>query len=346
MKQRLAETVVAAVMDEQIALRHDRGLWEPVAQMHIVRHLVIGFQEAAYVDQEAGGIGGEGVQQPLDQGRVQRAKRSETGIDQRPGTIGEIGQLIGAFAAHTALEIGEPILGQGGFPVIAHHRRGQQQVQILRVLKKDRLGQGAQAAFPAEVVIALVRRRRRPGIARAEGIAGRIILRIQPGQIGRHRGIGDLGFGAGHDTHPGAAGLGHGGKHDDVVQQDRIGPDLGKNRAQAVLDLDRGVDDGVPGRPHVGGQLVSGRKVEMRQMGVHEIRPAGFVGLAAGRGLRGQMVFHEPVFREDPDKARMTDEHGPRATLAQFLRDAHTVQGRAKAGLGEQGDGRCCVHGG
>ncbi len=73
-EQRLAKGIVAAVVDEQIALRHDRGLGEPILQVHIVGHVGIGVDPRAHVHKEARGQRGEDSQQaaePLpDQARI------------------------------------------------------------------------------------------------------------------------------------------------------------------------------------------------------------------------------------------------------------------------------------
>jgi len=51
--ERLAETVVASMVDEQVRLRHHRRLRKPGIEMHVVGNRAIGIAQATGIDQEA-----------------------------------------------------------------------------------------------------------------------------------------------------------------------------------------------------------------------------------------------------------------------------------------------------
>ena len=83
-----------------------KGWGKPAAEEDIVGHPLIGLEEPADIDQEAGrGNGGEDIDHPLDQMRVDGAETAEAHIDERTVLDGKLRRIeTGVSAAHAAFE--------------------------------------------------------------------------------------------------------------------------------------------------------------------------------------------------------------------------------------------------
>jgi hypothetical protein len=184
-------------------------------------------------------------------------------------------------------------------------------------------------------------------IAGLEGMAAVGVLCRKSREIGRHGGIGQFGFRAGHHPHPWAAGIGQRREHGDIVEHDGIRVKLRQKLAERRLGLDDRIDDRLPGRRDIGLDLIDRVEPEMRQMPFHESLPV-VLPLALGQPVvGGQLVFLETVVGEDTGKPGVTDEDGTGATRLQRLGDADAIQRGAETGFRKQGDGgtRAACHG-
>ena len=176
-------------------------------------------------------------------------------------------------------------------------------------------------------------------IARLERGAGRLVVGREAGEIGRHAGVGQLGLGAGDDADPGQPAAAIAGNITTLSSTIASGVKPRQQLPQRRFGGDRGVDDRLPGRRHIGLELVDRAQLEMRQMALDESLPVA-LALAVGERLVGrQVMLLEAVVGKHARKAGMADEHRPRPARPQGLRDADAIERRAKAGFRKQGDG-------
>ncbi|MCY1411271.1 hypothetical protein D9M71_266530 [compost metagenome] len=128
--QRLAEAVVAAVMDERIAFLEHGRLGKPAVEVHVVRHGGVHVAVGADVDQEAVRQAFDRADQAFHHPCVGGAEAAEAEVDQRRVVVPwKVRDNVRRFAAYAAVEVDVALRIERLPAFIAHRRRRQQQVE-------------------------------------------------------------------------------------------------------------------------------------------------------------------------------------------------------------------------
>ena len=185
-----------------------------------------------------------------------------------------------------------------------------------------------------------------PRMGRLHQIQEAILERLEPGlvvlvaagEMRRDVGIRNLVLGTGDDAHPGAAGALDRREQNHVVDRNQIRLDALQMGIERVLGDDGGIDDRLPHRDHIGGQLVDRRQAEMRLLLGDEIGPElGDLLIRHAAGHIDQILL-EAVSLKHALEAPVADEDRTMAVFPELLRDADAIQRRPERRLGKQHD--------
>ena len=343
-REALADRVVAAVRDDEVALRDDRGLRQERLAVHALAERQLVPARAHAHDHPVPGPP-EHVDEPLHQRRVHAAEAAEREVDQRP--------VARHRGGHVEVRVGRPDRRADPVPRRAErHRPGvvgrlreDVDVEVRRLVLELARGQRAGAGLLAERRVRGLQRAAEPRVLGPELVPARAVGRRVAGEHRRDVGVRHLERVRGDDPHPRDAGERDRREARHAVDHHGIGPDLVPDGEHPVVGVAGAVRELAPDRHGHRLELRDRRLAELGRGRADELRPALADRLRLlGRGRHPHQRLLEPAPLELARERLLDDEDDPVPAVAERLGDRHEVVRRTpRAGLREDGDRR---HGG
>src|SRR5664280_2645069 len=355
--QTLGEGVVAAVVNDSVNLRNDRGLREPLVENYILWDVRVSVEICADIHQRADRELTDGINEALQGLGIAAAERAEAHVDHWLVRVpGKRRDAVGLLLADTSFEIFKVCGIQRSTALELYGLGIEQQVEERRCFEELADGIGRFAVLREECVEAIVDGADYFVETIFVGTEALLVLFATAREVRGNLRIGNFVFTAGDDAHPRLAVLLDRGKENHVVDADEVGSHLVENGGEIFLRPDSGIDDSVPTVAHIVVDLVVGRFIEIGNVAVDEVLPV--LGDIFGSHGRSHVddVLGESVAGVNASHVRGGKEDRFMAEGLAGLGDTDGVESRAIRRLWKEGDhfrwtharfplSESCVHG-